>query len=43
MKAYLVCESKSGYVWNMEVYTGKSQPVKYMVLELLGAQLLNKG
>jgi S-adenosylmethionine/arginine decarboxylase-like enzyme len=26
----------------MEVYTGKSQPARNLVLELLGAQLLNK-
>jgi hypothetical protein len=30
IKAYLVSESKSGYICNM-VYTGKSQPVKIWV------------
>jgi hypothetical protein len=43
IKAYLVCGSKNGYICNMEVYTGKSWPVKNLVLELLDAQLLNKG
>jgi len=27
IKAYLVSESRSGYIWNMEGYTGKSWPV----------------
>jgi hypothetical protein len=31
IKAYLVSESKSGYICNMEVYTGESQPVKSWV------------
>jgi hypothetical protein len=31
IKAYLVSESKSGYICNMKVYTGKSQPVKFWV------------
>jgi hypothetical protein len=43
IKAYLVCESKSAYISNMEVYTGKSRPVKSLVLKLVGAQLLNTG
>jgi len=34
--AYLVSESKSGYMCNNEVYTGKSRPVKNLVFELLG-------
>jgi hypothetical protein len=34
--AYLVSESKSGYMCNKEVYTGKSRPVKNLVFELLG-------
>jgi len=33
--AYLVSESKSGYMCNKEVYTGKPR-VKNLVLELLG-------
>ena len=43
IKAYLVSESKSGYICSMEVHTGKSQPVKDLVLQLLGEQLFSKG
>jgi hypothetical protein len=42
-KPRLVCELQRGYICNMEVYTGKSQSVKNLVLELLGVQLLSKG
>jgi len=42
IKAHLVSESKCGYARNMEVYTGKPLPVKYLGLELLGSLLLNK-
>jgi hypothetical protein len=42
IKAHLVSESKSGCALNMEVYTGKTLPVKYLGLELLGSLLLNK-
>ena len=31
IKVYLVSDSKSGYICNMEVYTGKPQPVKIWV------------
>ena len=43
MKVYLVCESQSGYIWNMEAHTGKSQRIENLVLHLLGDRLLNKG
>ena len=42
IKAHVVSESKSGYARNMEAYTGKLLPVKYLGLELLGSLLLNK-
>lgn len=31
IKPYLVSETKNGYICNMEVYTGKSQPAKIWV------------
>jgi len=31
IKAYLVSESKSGYICNLEVYTGKSRSVRIWV------------
>lgn len=34
--AYLVSESKNGYMGNKKVYTGKSRSVKNLVFELLG-------
>jgi hypothetical protein len=44
IKAYLICESQSGYIYNVLVYTEKSRPVKKnQVLELVSAQLHNKG
>ncbi|PNF23441.1 hypothetical protein B7P43_G09117 [Cryptotermes secundus] len=43
IKAYLVCESTSGYIWNFEIYCGKSRPIKELVVDLLGPQLLDKG
>jgi hypothetical protein len=42
IKTHLVSESKRGHARNMEVYTGKPLPVKYLGLELLGSLLLNK-
>jgi len=32
IKAYLVSESNSGYIYNMEAYTGKLQTIKNLVL-----------
>jgi hypothetical protein len=43
IKAYLVCESTSGYIWNLDIYSGKSRPIKNLVLDLLGPPLLDKG
>jgi hypothetical protein len=43
IKAYLISESKSGYMCNVLAYTGKSRPVKNLVLQILGKELLNKG
>jgi hypothetical protein len=36
IKDYLICDYQSGYVCNMEVYTGMSQSVKNLVLRTPG-------
>lgn len=52
IKTYLLCESKSGYVWNFLIYTGKGTvignefrelPVSSQVVMNLAKPLLNKG
>ena len=36
IKDYLICESQSGYMCNMEVYIGMSQSVKNLVFRTPG-------
>lgn len=52
IKTYLLCESKSGYIWNFIIYTGKNTlldrefqhlPVSSQVVMTLMRPLLNKG